>query len=233
MTSTSRLSSRPPPGGPSPGGTLDRSRPLPTHSDLKTLMAVDSGPIKSAQDARKWLESRSWILAADPYDRTKLVNILATAALTSKLPELRNAALAVAFLLDADITDCVSDTLADTVVAKALGCIEGLVEKLSSTADFLTANDAKRAESTLALKATSETLEGVSSSLGALASKLVSPPPTSIDASAPSWASIAKTAPKTTAPAPITRNVPTNDLSPEDVSHIQQRSLRDARTVLI
>ncbi|KNZ77680.1 hypothetical protein J132_04499 [Termitomyces sp. J132] len=228
MTSTSRLSSRPPPGGPSPGGTPDRSRPLPTHSDLKTLMAVDSGPIKSAQDARKWLESRSWILAADPYDRTKLVNILATAALTSKLPELRNAALAVAFLLDADIMDCVSDTLADAVAAKALGRIEGLVEKLGSTADFLAANDAKRAESTLALKATSETLEGVSSSLGALASKLASPPPTSVDASAPSWASIAKTAPKTTAPAPITRNAPTNDLSPEDVSRIQQQSLRDA-----
>ncbi|KAG5348997.1 hypothetical protein C0989_006658, partial [Termitomyces sp. Mn162] len=160
MTLNRRLSSKPPPGNPSPGGTLDRARPLPTHSNLKTLMAVDGGLIKLVNDARKWLELRGWILAADPYDQTKLVNILTTAALTSKQPELKNATLAVAFLLDANITDQVSSTLADAIATRTTERLERLVGKLGTTADFLAANDTKAAKSTLALKAMANKLGG-------------------------------------------------------------------------
>ncbi|KAG6878484.1 hypothetical protein C0992_008044 [Termitomyces sp. T32_za158] len=191
MTPTLRLSTRPPSRGLSPSGTPERSHPLLTHANLKTLLSIESGSIKSLNDARKWLKSRSWILAADPYDHTKLVNILATAALTSKPAELKNAAIAVAFLLDADITDHVSSTLSDAVATKALGCFAGLAEKLNTVTNFLVANDTSRVESTLALKTTTETLEGVTTTLNTLATRLTSTPPVS-DTQAPTWASIVK-----------------------------------------
>ncbi|KAG5349057.1 hypothetical protein C0989_006340 [Termitomyces sp. Mn162] len=139
-------------------------------------MAIESGPIELAQDTHKWLETKGWILAAEPYDCSKLVNILVTAALVPKTPDLKLVALATAFLLDANITDHILDILANTVAV-----------------DFLVASNTKHAESTLALKASLAILEGVSTLLGAVASKLVTRP-LSLPNMGPSWASVAKAA---------------------------------------
>ncbi|KAG6877438.1 hypothetical protein C0993_007319 [Termitomyces sp. T159_Od127] len=161
MSTATRASSKhPPPNGPNQSGTPKRTRLIPTYSDLKSLLASDSGPVKTLPEARKWLESNGWILAAEPYDRAKIVSILATTALSSKLSEMRSTVLAGALLLEADVADHTADSIADAIATKALGKLSGLVEKLGSTAEFLTANDAQRAESTLALKSTSETLAG-------------------------------------------------------------------------
>ncbi|KAG5332063.1 hypothetical protein C0989_007281 [Termitomyces sp. Mn162] len=178
-------------------------------------MAVDSGPIRLVTNVRKWLESRSWILAVDPYNWTRLVNILATAALMSKLPELKNTALAVAFLLDADVMDHISETLANAVVDKAIGRLEGLVEKLGSMANFLAASDAKCTETTLMLKATSEMLKG------------------HVPAAPLTWALVAKASSSPSTLLDIIKAPAMHDLSHEEVSKIQQRVLRDAHTVLI
>ncbi|KAG6876082.1 hypothetical protein C0993_005643 [Termitomyces sp. T159_Od127] len=145
MSPTLRTLSRPLPSSSTPGGTSERSHPLPTHSDLESLLATDPSLVKTINDTCKWLESK-----------------------------------------------------ANAVASKAISKFSGLVKKLSSTADFLAANNAKCAESTLVLQATSSTLEGVTSSLDALASKLASPPTTAPPR--PTWASIAKAAPIMTAP---------------------------------
>ncbi|KAG6874701.1 hypothetical protein C0992_006930 [Termitomyces sp. T32_za158] len=229
-----RTSSRRPSSGPSLGGTPDSARSIPTHADLKSLMATDSGPIKLVQDVRKWLETKGWILAAEPYDRSKLVSILVTAAIASRLEDLKRAAIAVAFILESDVTDHVSDTLANAVASKTIHHLGGLIEKLGSLVDFITANDATHANSTLELKATSDGLEGIFSSLNAVASKLASPPPPPSVGTPITWVLIASAAtPRPSPVGPSPQIPPSQSLLALDITQIQQRALRDARTVLI
>ncbi|KAG5349626.1 hypothetical protein C0989_002689 [Termitomyces sp. Mn162] len=190
MSQATRTSSRPPLSSPNTGRTLKHMQLIPTHSNLKTLLAADPGLIRSLPEVHQWLESNGWILAAESYDCLKLISILATAALYSKPSKLKSTTLAVTFLLKADVMDQVSNVLAEAITSKALGRLSGLVEKLGSMAKFLTANDTQRVKSTLALKSMSETLAGVSSSLDAMAFKLANTPQQS---SLPIiWASIAK-----------------------------------------
>lgn len=139
-------------------------------------MASDTGPIKSLDDMHKWLESKRWILAGNPYNQFCLVAVLATAALTSKHIEQKTAMIATTFILDMDITDHILDTLADMVAYKAMAKVSGLIEKLGSTANFLAASNAKHAEVTLMLQSTASTLKRVSNLLGALVPNLASPP---------------------------------------------------------
>ncbi|KAG5332534.1 hypothetical protein C0989_006990 [Termitomyces sp. Mn162] len=179
-----RAMTRPLSHGPTPVGTPTQPQLLLTHSNLASLTARD-GPIKLVKEAQKWLKSQGWILMADSYNHTKLITILGTAALTSKLPELKTIALTVAFLLKANIMDHVSNKLAEAVTTKTINKIGGLIKKSSTTAEFLAANDIKCAESTLALKASSTTLEGVATLLDALASKFANAPLVSITLTAP------------------------------------------------
>ncbi|KAG5733049.1 hypothetical protein E4T56_gene3551 [Termitomyces sp. T112] len=136
-------------------------------------------------------------------------------ALTSKLPELKNTALAVAFLLNANVMDHILETLANMVADKAIGRFKGLVEKLGSTANFLAASDAKCAKTTLTLKATSEMLKG------------------HVPAAPLTWASVAKASSSPSTLSDITKAPAMHDLSHEEVSKIQQCILHDACTVLI
>ncbi|KNZ72744.1 hypothetical protein J132_01948 [Termitomyces sp. J132] len=226
-----KASSRPPTSSPSPGRTPESSCLLLTHSDLKSLMATDSGPIKLVPNAHKWLKSKGWILAGDPYDCTHLVTILATAALTLKQLKLKNATIVVAFLLETDITNHVSNALAEAVTRKTVDRIGELVEKLGSMANFLAANNAKYTESILALKATSNTLAGVSFSLDMLASKLASPTPATTQS--PTWASVAKAAPTCLTPLQHGQHQDSNNLTPQDLISVQQHQLCNTQTVLI
>ncbi|KAG5335875.1 hypothetical protein C0989_012667 [Termitomyces sp. Mn162] len=171
-----RALSKPPLNSPNQSGTPKRTCFILMHSDLKSLLASDSGLVKMLPEAHKWLESNGWTLVAKLYNRTKIVSILATMALSLKLSEMRSTMLAVTLLLEADITDHMVDSIADVIATKSLGKPSGLVEKLGSTTKFLTANNAQRAESTLALKLTSKTLVGVTTLLDAMRSKLANAP---------------------------------------------------------
>ncbi|KAG5339789.1 hypothetical protein C0989_003534 [Termitomyces sp. Mn162] len=146
---------------------------------------------------------------------------------------MKNAVLATAFLLKADITDQISSSLADVIMTKTMGRLSYLVKKLGTMAKFLAANNAQRAESTLALKSTSETLAGVSSLLDTIASKFANPPQQPIVL--PTWALIAKTS---ASPQPATVHshqtlTPAYALSTDNKIHVQQYILCDVHTVLI
>ncbi|KAG5348795.1 hypothetical protein C0989_008103, partial [Termitomyces sp. Mn162] len=193
----------------------------------------DTSPIRSLLNAHKWLESNRWILAAEPYDRAKIVSILATVALYFKLAKMKNAVLAMAFLLKVDITDQILSSLADAIMTKTMGRLSNLVEKLSTMARFLAANNSQRAESTLALKSTSETFAGVSSLLDTMASKSANPlqQPTAL----PTWASIAKTS-ASPQPAIVHSHqtlTPAYALLTDNKICVQQCILCDAHIVLI
>ncbi|KAG5349330.1 hypothetical protein C0989_004596, partial [Termitomyces sp. Mn162] len=194
-------------------------------------MAIKTGPIQLVHDMHKWLETKGWILATKLYDHMKLVNTLVMAALASKLDELKCTALAMAFLLDANITDHVSGALVDTVVAKAFRHIETLVNKLSTTGDFLAAYNAKQAEATLTLKVTTEILGRVLASLGALASKLASTSPA--PSTAPTWALIAKASAMLPTMTNTAKPVATNMLSGDDLMWVQPQVLHNACTILV
>ncbi|GLB42954.1 hypothetical protein LshimejAT787_1204030 [Lyophyllum shimeji] len=113
---------------------------------------------------------------------SKVVRILLTAALNlaDKSPEVRSdarqATLVVAFLLEDDITDTISDALAEAVASKTHGLLEEAAGKLDASSAFLTATDVKQVETTLTLKSVSSQLENVATSLDALATKLTGSP---------------------------------------------------------
>ncbi|KAG6876298.1 hypothetical protein C0993_004189, partial [Termitomyces sp. T159_Od127] len=179
-------------GSFSQGRILDRTCQLLIYSDLKTLMAINTGTIKLVDDACEWLEIRGWILTMEPYNKIKMVNILVTAAISSKPEDLKQAIITVTFLLDANITDHISDSLTQAVATKAIDCIGDLIKKLEILIDFLVTNNAKHTKSSVELREAVKKLEGVTSLLDTLASKLVSPPFAPFTDSLLTWASIAK-----------------------------------------
>ncbi|KAG5349901.1 hypothetical protein C0989_001345 [Termitomyces sp. Mn162] len=157
MLPPSRTLSSPPPKQFQHTGDTEK---LTTSSDFKTILASNSGPI----------------LAAKLYDCIKLTSILATTALTSNQAKLKSTILAVTFLMEADVYNQVLNVLANIVAAKALGKLNSMVGKLSSIAEFLNANNAQRAETTLAIKYMSKMLAKVTSLLDTMASKLAKSP---------------------------------------------------------
>ncbi|KAF5375541.1 hypothetical protein D9615_009144 [Tricholomella constricta] len=238
MASAARPPPKPSAGGAIQQGTPNVPRQLPTRADISTFLIGDTGPVKSPKEARRWLETKGWILSGEAYDRAKLVRVLLTAALnlsqkaTETKTDAKNAVLAVAFLLEDDITDCISDALADAVTAKALDRLDSAAAKLSSSAAFATATDTQQAETTLALQTVSTQLAGVTASLSDLADRLnASPLSTPTVPAQPSWASIARSSPGP--PIPSAPSATYDPSAAEQHTRLQQRLLRGARTVLV
>ncbi|KAH0578027.1 hypothetical protein J132_08317 [Termitomyces sp. J132] len=233
--------------GASRAKTLEQSWPLLTHSDFKSLMAIETGPVRNLQDTCKWLESKGWILAADPYDQARMTSILVTAALTSKQQELKTTAIAVAFRLDANVTDHILDSLAEAVVSKTVDRLDGILGKLNTSVDFLATNDTSRTEATLSLNVTAARMREQTTLLDAVVSKIASAPlpiPSSVAQAQPRmWASVAHDnsylSPQLLHPSPpaapqasVFMSSP-GSLSQRDHERVQQRVLQNMRTVLV
>ncbi|KAG5330518.1 hypothetical protein C0989_008870, partial [Termitomyces sp. Mn162] len=110
--------------GANRAGTPTPTQPLPSRSKFSALLMAHGGPVRSLSNARKWLETKGWILAGEPYNRMKLARMLMTAVVISKGVKLeneaKNAILAVAFLMEDDAIDKLSDSLASIVASKVL-----------------------------------------------------------------------------------------------------------------
>ncbi|KAF5375879.1 hypothetical protein D9615_008261 [Tricholomella constricta] len=238
MATTARPPPKPPAGGANRPGTPNAPRQLPSRADISTFLIGESGPVKSPKEARRWLETKGWILAGETYDRSKLVRVLLTAALnlsmktTDAKTDAKNAVLAVAFLLEDDIADTVSDALVDAITTKALDRLDTATEKLTSSATFSSALDTHQAETTLALQTVSTQLAGVTASLEVLAARLNTPSsvPTSTQQQ-PTWADITRSSPVPSASPPAPKAF--NPSAPDQHTRLQQRLLRGARTVLV
>ncbi|KAF8055947.1 hypothetical protein FPV67DRAFT_1536105 [Lyophyllum atratum] len=229
-------------GGFTPSGTpIPPRQPLQSRSDISALLVGESGPIKSSRDARRWLETKGWVLVGEPYDRTKLVRILLSAGLdlssrtTEKRTDAKLAVFSVAFLLEDDITDNISEALADAVASKALARIESATDKLTTSAAFLAATETKQAETTLALSTVSSQLENVTASLDSLATKLAAAAAAPSGTPRPSWAAVASQGPPTAAGSPPSSIPPPtfNPATSDQHTRLQQRVLRASRTVLV
>ena len=111
---------------------------LPTHADL--LASPNLGPIRNARDARKWLDTKGWVLSEEPYDRSKIVRILLTAAAQPKVPQTTaNAIQAAAFLIEEDILDSSVSLLSDVLTNKLTPILSDAIPDFSSTKTFLDA----------------------------------------------------------------------------------------------
>ncbi|KAF8803180.1 hypothetical protein BYT27DRAFT_7260485 [Phlegmacium glaucopus] len=58
-----------------------------TRSEINALITGSPGPITNPLDARKWLETKGWILSGEDYDRSKMVKILLTISMLPKMPQ--------------------------------------------------------------------------------------------------------------------------------------------------
>ncbi|KAG5638228.1 hypothetical protein DXG03_004186, partial [Asterophora parasitica] len=108
---------------------------LQSQTEIRALLMGEISPIKSVQEAHSWLEQKGWVLSSDTYDHVKLVRVLLTTALdvpgksVEACTYVKNAILAVTFLLEEDITDSISEALVDTIT-KALSHLKLITDKL-------------------------------------------------------------------------------------------------------
>ncbi|KAG5639825.1 hypothetical protein DXG03_003052 [Asterophora parasitica] len=80
--------------------------------------------------------------------------------------------IVVTFVLEDDIANSTSKTLADTIAAKALNNLKPITTKLVAAAFFITATNTQQAETTLILKEVSSHLATLTASLSDLSTKL-------------------------------------------------------------
>ena len=100
-----------------------------------------TSPITSPIDARKWIETRGYILAGEQYSRPKLADILFTLAVEAKIPaDVKNAILAVAFLIEDTAEEDFASSLSSKIISKIDESLSSINNELDSTKKFLTSN---------------------------------------------------------------------------------------------
>ena len=201
---------------------------LASRSTINSLIAGAPGPVSDAAGARRWLDSKGWVLAGEEYDRSKMVSVLLTASLTPRIPsEAATAIRAVAFLLESNITDKTADHLANEVSNKVKAELTHIISGLSATQSFLEASATQQANSIIELKEITATTKSNSDNFSALTDKLTAinsattstPPP-------PQWPSLR--------PSPPSLPPNTYDpASPSSTTRLRQRLLLASRTVLV
>jgi len=136
------------------------------------MSAHQQGPVCSAIDARKWLATKGWAPSGDLYDRSKLAQILFTAAALPKVPPEANATIhAIAFLITEESIDDLSSDLAKTVANKVSTLLTDTCTSLVSRT-FLEANIIQQATTTIDLKNLTFSHSDTASTLSETASKL-------------------------------------------------------------
>src|ERR1700683_4729604 len=87
-------------------------------SELSAVLTATS-PITSPIDARKWIETRGYILSGEQYSRLKLADILFTLAVKAKIPtNVKNTIVAVAFLIKDTAEEDFASSLSGKIISK-------------------------------------------------------------------------------------------------------------------
>ncbi|KAF8804972.1 hypothetical protein BYT27DRAFT_7299169 [Phlegmacium glaucopus] len=212
------------------GTPVNSQRGLATRSDVNTLIAGNPGPVTNISDARRWLESKGWVLSGEEYDRSKIAKILLTVSLLPKMPpEAVSAIRASAFILEDDIADKASTLIASTVANKVNESLANVLTELAATRSFFEASSTQQANTTLSLKEIATQNDAAVASLTDAASKIAaSSAPTDVPTSI-NWPSLPSFQPSQPS-LPLSSHDPN---SPPSVSRLQQRLLLAARTVLV
>jgi hypothetical protein len=205
-------------------------RGICSRTELDALIGNQAGPVTNTLSARKWLENKGWLLTDEIFDRTKLVNMLLTMTMLPKVPpEVTQAIRAVAFVLDEDITDNISSTLAATIADKVKTELTAITNDLKTSKTFLEASSVQQASSILDLNTAISKATDISNNLSATTNKLtsLSPPTTTILPPNP-WHSAAT--------RPHQQSLPNPTYDPTATTNhtkLKQRILQSARSVYI
>ena len=134
-----------------PSTSQAQAQLLPRSESSAVLSATS--PITSPIDARKWIETRGYILAGEQYSRPKLADILFTLAVEAKIPaDVKNAILAVAFLIEDTAEEDFASSLSSKIISKIDESLSSINNELDSAKKFLTATTSQQAEATISLQ---------------------------------------------------------------------------------
>ena len=138
---------------------------LPPRSELTAILTATS-PITGPRDARKWIETKGYILSGEQYSKPKLADILFTLAAEAKIPtEVKNAIVSVAFLIEDIAEEDFAASLSTKIISKFETALSSINNEVESTKKFLSATTTQQAEATIALQ---KTIEDFSSSIDKL-----------------------------------------------------------------
>jgi hypothetical protein len=202
-------------------------------TELDVLICNQAGPVTDPKTARKWLENKSWLLVDEHYDRSKLVNMLLTVSVLSRIPpETAQAIRAIAYILDDDITDNFSSFLATSIADKIKTEVSSITNDLNISKTFLEASSVQQASNILDLKEaiakSTETSNILSDTVAKVSS--LSPP------SAPLPPPLPPNPWNATASHPSSQSLPNPSYNPSATvsqTRLKQRLLQSARSVYV
>jgi hypothetical protein len=129
---------------------------LPPQSKLTAVLTATS-PITGPRDARKWIETKGYILSGEQYNKPKLADILFTLAAEAKIPtKVKNAIVSVAFLIEDIAEEDFTASLSTKIISKFETALSLINSKVKSTKKFLSATTTQQAEATITLQKTIE-----------------------------------------------------------------------------
>ena len=137
------------------------------------MAGASLGPVRSLTDARKWLDSKGWVLSEEPYDRSKIVRILLTAAALPKVPmEACHAIQAAAFLIEENILDTSASIISEAITAKLTPLLSDILPDLTPTKTFIDAVSTQQASPLNELKAITSSQSSLSDTITSAATTL-------------------------------------------------------------
>jgi hypothetical protein len=222
-----------PPAGNNTRGASKNGTPktIPSRHDISSLFAGTATSIASIADAKRYFETNGWILEGEEYLKQKIINVIHTVALNSKIPaDVATVLKAIGYLLQDEVNDNIADEVVSAITTKLEATLAPSITAIKESASFLEAASKTQAEATLALKALAEKQ---TVTLDTAAEKLAGFPLTrGIHTSAddtPSWARVAAVGHTSINPAPNTMAFASNIT---DIS-LQQRILLAACTIMV
>jgi hypothetical protein len=122
-----------------------------------TAVLTATSPITGPEDARKWIETKGYILSGEQYSKPKLADILFTLAAEAKIPtEVKNTIVSVAFLIEDIAEEDFAASLSTKIISKFETALSSISSEVKSTKKFLSATTTQQAEAMIALQKTVE-----------------------------------------------------------------------------
>jgi len=208
-------------------GTPGTLKPL-SREEINALSVTC--PVKNVDTAHTYLEAKGWILTAEPYDHTKLANILHSVTQCKLPPEATAAIRAVAFILEADLIKAQTSTITSAITNAISPIISSIKEDRDKAKAFLDANEIQRANDTLSLQNVASALSNSIDALNKISKPLSPFPALPSSPNPPTWPSLPPRH-----PPPHPRNPPFqhNPAAAPELARVHQRVIQDARTALI
>jgi hypothetical protein len=128
------------------------STPLILRSESTAILTAIS-PITGRDDARKWIETKGYILSGEQYSKLKLADILFSLAVDAKIPtEVKNMIGVVAFLIKDLAEEDFAASLSTKIITKIKTAMTSINSKVDSAKKFLSATTTQQAEAMIVLQ---------------------------------------------------------------------------------